>query len=171
LQLAAYRINKTNVSTTDPDNPDFSIAVGEARSQGVELDIVGEPIQGWNIIAAYAYTDAEITKDNFFTVGNRLANVPQQSASLWSTYEIQQGPVKGFGLLYVGDRFGDTDNSFTLPSYLRTDAALFYRKDKFRIGLNFQNLFNVNYFSSAAFRESIYIGDPLTVIGSVSIEF
>ncbi len=173
--LAAYRINKTNVSTADPDNPDFSIAVGEARSQGVELDIVGEPIQGWNIIAAYAYTDAEVTKDNFFSVGNRLANVPQHSASLWSTYEIQQGPVKGFGLgfglLYVGDRFGDTGNSFTLPSYLRTDAALFYRKNNFRIGLNFQNLFNVNYFSSAAFRESIYIGDPLTVIGSVSIEF
>jgi iron complex outermembrane recepter protein len=173
--LAAYRINKTNIATTDPNNPDFSIAVGEARSQGIELDIVGEPIKGWNIIATYAYTDAEITKDNFFTVGNRLANVPRHSASLWSTYEIQKGPAKsfgfGFGLLYVGDRFGDTDNSFTLPGYLRTDAALFYRRDKFRIGLNFQNLFDVDYFKSAAFRESVYIGDPFTMIGSISIEF
>jgi iron complex outermembrane recepter protein len=173
--LAAYRINKTNIATTDPNNPDFSIAVGEARSQGIELDIVGEPIKGWNIIAAYAYTDAEITKDNFFAVGNRLANVPRHSASLWSTYEIQKGPAKGFGfglgLLYVGDRFGDADNSFILPGYLRTDAALFYRRGKFRLGLNFQNLFNVDYFKSAAFRESIYIGDPFTVIGSVSIEF
>jgi iron complex outermembrane recepter protein len=173
--LAAYRINKTNISTTDPNNPDFSIAVGEARSQGIEFDIVGEPIKGWNIIAAYAYTDAEITKDNFFAVGNRLANVPRHSASLWSTYEIQKGSLKGFGfglgLVYVGDRFGDTDNTFVLPGYLRTDAALFYRSDKFRIGLNFQNLFNVNYFSAAAFRESIYVGDPFTVIGSVSIEF
>jgi iron complex outermembrane receptor protein len=68
--LAAYRINKTNISTTDPNNPGFSIAVGEARSQGIELDIVGEPIKGWNIIAAYAYTDAEITKDNFESVPN-----------------------------------------------------------------------------------------------------
>jgi iron complex outermembrane receptor protein len=173
--LAAYRINKTNISTTDPNNPDFSIAVGEARSQGIELDIVGKPIKGWNIIAAYAYTDAEITKDNFFAVGNRLANVPRHSASLWSTYEIQKGAAKGlgfgFGLLYVGDRFGDTDNTFILPGYLRTDAALFYRRDKFRIGLNFQNLFDVDYFKSAAFRESIYVGDPFTVIGSVSIEF
>jgi iron complex outermembrane receptor protein len=173
--LAAYRINKTNIATTDPNNPDFSIAVGEARSQGIELDIVGEPIKGWNIIAAYAYTDAEITRDNFFAVGNRLANVPRHSASLWSTYEIQKGPAKGFGfglgLLYVGDRFGDADNSFTVPGYLRTDAALFYRRDRFRIGLNFQNLFNVDYFKSAAFRESVYIGDPFTVIGSVSIEF
>jgi iron complex outermembrane recepter protein len=173
--LAAYRINKTNIATTDPNNLDFSIAVGEARSQGIELDIVGEPIKGWNIIATYAYTDAEITKDNFFAVGNRLANVPRHSASLWSTYEIQKGPAKGFGfglgLLYVGDRFGDADNSFTLPGYLRTDAALFYRRDKFRIGLNFQNLFDVDYFKSAAFRESVYVGDPFTVIGSVSVEF
>jgi iron complex outermembrane receptor protein len=173
--LAAYQINKTNISTTDPNNPDFSLAVGEAQSQGIELDIIGEPIQGWNIIAAYAYTNAEITQDNFFTVGNRLANVPKHSASLWSTYQIQAGPAKGIGFglgfLYVGDRFGDTGNSFILPSYLRTDAALYYRRDKFKIGLNFQNLFNVEYFKSAAFRESIYVGDPFTVIGSVSIEF
>jgi iron complex outermembrane receptor protein len=173
--LSAYRINKTNIATTDPANPDFSIAVGEVRSQGIELDIVGEPIKGWNLIASYAYTDAEVTQDNFFSVGNRVANVPLHSASLWSTYEIQKGDLKGFGvglgLFFVGDRQGDFDNTFTLPGYLRTDATLFYRRDKFRLGLSFQNLFNVNYIkSSAQFRESIYPGEPFTVIGSVSIE-
>jgi iron complex outermembrane receptor protein len=149
--------------------------VGEVRSQGIELDIVGEPIKGWNLIASYAYTDAEVTQDNFFSVGNRVANVPLHSASLWSTYEIQKGDLKGFGvglgLFFVGDRQGDFDNTFTLPGYLRTDATLFYRRDKFRLGLSFQNLFNVNYIkSSAQFRESIYPGEPFTVIGSVSIE-
>jgi iron complex outermembrane recepter protein len=173
--LSAYRINKTNIATTDPANPDFSIAVGEVRSQGIELDIVGEPIKGWNLIASYAYTDAEVTQDNFFSVGNRVANVPLHSASLWSTYEIQKGDLKGFGfglgLFFVGDRQGDFDNTFTLPGYFRTDVTLFYRRDKFRIGLSFQNLFNVNYIkSSAQFRESIYPGEPFTVIGSVSIE-
>jgi iron complex outermembrane recepter protein len=173
--LSAYRINKTNIATTDPANPDFSIAVGEVRSQGIELDIVGEPIKGWNLIASYAYTDAEVTQDNFFSVGNRVANVPLHSASLWSTYEIQKGDLKGFGfglgLFFVGDRQGDFDNTFTLPGYFRTDATLFYRRDKFRVGLSFQNLFNVNYIkSSAQFRESIYPGEPFTVIGSISIE-
>jgi iron complex outermembrane receptor protein len=174
--LAAFRIDKTNISTSDPNDPTASLAVGEVRSQGIELDIVGKPLPGWNIIAAYAYTDAKITQDNFFTVGNRLANVPKNSASLWSTYEIQKGPVKGLGfglgLLYVGDRSGDLDNSFELPGYFRTDAAIFYQTEQVRVGINFQNLFDVNYFpSSAQFRESVYVGDPFTVVGSVSIQF
>ncbi|MEH2081941.1 MAG: TonB-dependent receptor [Nostoc sp.] len=56
--LAAYQIAKTNVLTTDLNNPSFSIQVGEQRSRGVELDIAGEILTGWKIIAAYAYTDA-----------------------------------------------------------------------------------------------------------------
>ena len=131
--LAAYEITKENVATTDPDNTDFSIAVGEVRSRGIELDVVGEIADGWNIIASYAYTVAEITEDNFFSLGNRLANVPENSASLWTTYEIQKGSWQGLGfgtgLFFVGDRQGDLDNSFQLPSYVRTDAAIYYHRN------------------------------------------
>jgi len=50
-------------------------------SRGIELDI-GEITDSWNIIASYAYTDAEITSGNeFLRNGNRLTNVPN-SASL-----------------------------------------------------------------------------------------
>lgn len=174
--LAAYQISKENVATTDPNNTDFSIAVGEVRSRGIELDVIGEILDGWNIIASYAYTDAEITEDNFFSVGNELANVPENSASLWTTYEIQSGSLQGLGfgagLFFVGDRQGDLDNSFQLPSYVRTDAAIYYRRNNWRAAVNFQNLFNVDYIrSSAGFREAIYPGEPFTVIGSVSVQF
>jgi iron complex outermembrane recepter protein len=174
--LAAYQINKNNIGTTDPDNPDFSIAVGEARSRGIELDVAGEILPGWNVIAAYAYTDAEITQDNFYEVGNRLSNVPENSFSLWTSYEFQKGFLEGFGVgtgvFYVGDRQGDFDNSFTLPSYTRTDAVLFYRQNNWEASLNFQNLFDVDYIkSSENYREAIRPGNPFTVIGSVSVKF
>ena len=174
--LAFYQIDRDNFSTTDPDNPDFSIAAGEVRSRGIELDVAGEILPGWNVIAAYAYTDAEITEDNDFPVGNKLENVPENSASLWTSYEIQQGTFKGLGagagVFFVGDRQGDLDNTFTLPSYVRTDAALFYRQDNWQANLNFQNLFDVDYIrSSETFREALRPGDPFTVIGSVSVEF
>ncbi|NJN05043.1 MAG: TonB-dependent receptor [Leptolyngbyaceae cyanobacterium RM1_1_2] len=67
--LSAYQINKTNITTPDPNNPDFSIQIGEQRSRGVELDVGGEILPGWNITAAYAYTDAEVTEDNSVSVG------------------------------------------------------------------------------------------------------
>jgi len=127
------------------------------------------------VIASYAYTDAEITKDNTFAVGNRRNNVPYNQASLWTTYEIQQGDLRGLGfglgLFYVGERQGDLANTFTLASYLRTDAALYYRRDGFRAALNIRNLFDTDYASFADSPTYIRRGAPFTIIGSLSWEF
>lgn len=46
----------------------------------------------------------------------------------------------------MGERAGDLDNSFEVPDYLRTDAALFYRRDRLRVALNIRNLFDEDYF-------------------------
>ncbi|MEH2263860.1 TonB-dependent siderophore receptor [Nostoc sp.] len=173
--LAAYHLTKSNVLTTDPTDANFSIQVGEQTSKGIELDIVGQIMPGWNVIASYGYTDARVTRDNDLPVGNRLQNVAENTASLWTSYELQQGDFKGLGfglgLYYVGDRPGDFEQSFILPSYFRTDAALFYKQDKWRFGLNFKNLFDVNYYVETQGREVVYPGEPFTVIGSVSFTF
>lgn len=174
--LAFYQIDRANVATTDPDNPDFSIAAGEVSSRGIELDVAGEMLPGWKIIASYAYTDAEISESNDFPEGNKLENVPENSASLWTTYQFQQGTLQGLGfgagVFFVGERQGDIDNTVTLPSYVRTDAAIFYRQDNWQANLNFQNLFDVEYIrSSEGFREFLKPGEPFTVIGSFSVQF
>ena len=177
--LAFYDLTRSNVLTDDPDpdpaHSDFSVQTGEQRSRGAELSISGEIIPGWNIIAGYAYTNAEITQDNTFTVGNRLNNVPENAFNLWTSYEIQRGTLQGFGLglgfFYVAERQGDLDNSFQLPSYLRTDAAIFYKRDRFRTAVNFRNLFNVDYFESTSGLSQVYPGAPFTVQGTISWQF
>lgn len=174
--LAAFEITKENVAAPDPDNPDFSLAVGEIRSRGIEFDVAGEILEGWNIIASYAYIDAEVTEASFVPEGNTPDNVADHTASLWTTYEIQSGVMEGlgfgFGLFYVNNRPGDFDNTYELSSYLRTDAALFYRRDNWRIALNIQNLFDVDYIRySEGFREANTPGEPLSIVGSVSVTF
>lgn len=152
--------------------------VGEQRSRGIELDITGEVLPGWNIVAAYALTDAEVTTDNSTpsTVGNRLIGIPQHQASLWTTYTLQKGALQGLGfgleLFYIGERQGDLENSFRVDSYLRTDAALYYRRNGFKAAINVRNLFDINYVSSVNFG-TLFInrGNPLTIVGSVSWEF
>lgn len=174
--LALYSLTRSNVLTPDPEDFNFSIQTGEQRSRGIELDVSGEILSGWNVVAGYAYTDAEITEDNTFEVGNRLNNVPEHSANLWTTYEIQGGHFEGLGfglgLFFVGDRPGDTENTFELPSYLRTDAAIFYRRENLRAAINIKNLFDIEYFEATQQnRNRVYRGNPLTVEATISWEF
>ena len=176
--LAYFDITKQNVAVTDPDNRLFSIPTGEQRSRGVELDVTGEILPGWNIIAAYAYIDAELTADtNTDIVGNRLFNVPKHSASLWTTYEIQTGRAQGLGFgvgfNFVGEREGDLDNSFQADSYFLTNAAIFYRRNDWRFGFNFKNLFDINYIEAVETGRSGANSpdEPFTVIGSISVQF
>jgi iron complex outermembrane recepter protein len=174
--VAAYNITKSNIATTDLANPDFSIPIGKQRNQGIELNVAGQILPGWNVIASYSYIDAKITEDNDGLAGNRPPNVPFNTASFWTIYEFQRGNLQGLGfglgLFYVGDRQGDTDNTYTIPSYLRTDAAVYYQRNNWRAGINIQNLFNEKYFQAANFgRVAIEPGAPLTVIGSFSVTF
>ncbi|MEA5600481.1 TonB-dependent siderophore receptor [Nostoc sp. UHCC 0252] len=172
--LAFYQITRQNVLTPDPVDPqNFSINTGEQRSRGVELDITGQILPGWNIIANYAYTDAVVTKDEDIPVGSRLYGVPENSASLWTTYQIQSGNLQGLGfglgLAFVGEQETRLPSTLTLPSYVRADAAIFYRRDRYKIGLNFKNISNVRYYTLDGY--FIYPAAPFTVQGTVSFDF
>jgi iron complex outermembrane receptor protein len=172
--LALYQLTLSNVLTTDPNHVTYSIATGEQRSRGIELNVTGEILPGWNMIASYAYTDARVTKDNQYPVGNQLVNVPENSASLWTTYTFRKGNLQGLGfglgLFYVGERQGDLRNSFSVPSYLRLDAAVYYQIDRLRIALNLKNLSDVQYFTPRTIN-LVYPEDPFIVEGRVSWEF
>ncbi len=177
LTLAAFDIRKQNVATPDPQNPLFSVQTGEVASRGFDLNLGGEVLPGWNVVAAYTYLDAFVSKDNTDIVGNKLANVPANQFSLWSTYEIQQGSLQGLGFglgfFYVDNRPGDLDNTYTLPNYFRTDAALYYRRNNWRVQLNIENLFNIEYFTSSTFgsRLGINPGAPFSVRGTIAVDF
>jgi len=174
--LAAYHLTKRNIAVTDPNNTDFSIAVGEQRSRGIELDVLGEILPGWNIIASYAHTDAEVTEDGgSIFEGNRLADVPQNAASLWTTYELQSGDLQGLefglGLFYASDRPGNLSNDYEIPSYLRTDARVGYTRNNWQLALNFLNLFDVDYIQNGSFGRTANPGTPFTILGTISVEF
>ncbi|MCL1472552.1 TonB-dependent siderophore receptor [Argonema antarcticum] len=175
--LSYFDITKQNVATADPNDPFSSVATGEQKSRGVELDVVGEILPGWNIIASYAYIDAEVSQDNTIPVGNQLAGIPRNSASLWTTYTIQKGDLQGlgfgFGFNYAQSRVGDLENTFDLPSHFVTNAGIFYRRDNWQVAFNVKNLFNVDYIDGIPNTRvaGISPGEPLTVIGSVSIRF
>lgn len=186
--LAYYHLTKQNIMTRDFNSPDpfASASIGEARSQGIELDTLGQVTDEFSVAGNYAFTDARITRDYSGLQGNRLNNVPEHSGSLWFKYEIHHyNPLNGLsfgvGMFAAGQRQGDNDNTFALPGYVRLDtfAAYSHQLGKSRLitQFNIRNLLDKTYYEStdpfqnAPPRVGIYPGAPLTAMGSIRLEF
>ncbi|WP_019866471.1 TonB-dependent siderophore receptor [Methylovulum miyakonense] len=177
--IAYFYLTKQNVLTPDPVNSQFSVALGEARSQGIEFDMKGQVSDAVSLIGTYAYTDARITKSNSDDLGNRLLNVPEHSGSIWGKYDFVNTPLQGLsfgsGVYLASQREGDNANSFQLPGYARLDAMAAYSMNvvgtKLTTQLNVNNLLDKRYFASSANQASILPADALTIIGSVRLEY
>ncbi|MDP3332512.1 MAG: TonB-dependent receptor [Methylococcaceae bacterium] len=176
--LAYYDLTKQNTLTPDPNNSRLSVAIGEARSRGVEFDMKGQLSDALNMIATYAYADTKITKDNSGNQGNRLPYAPLHSGSLWLKYDFQPEFLKGFSLgagVYAADkRYGDAANSFFDDAYARLDLMAAYRfnvgPSKLTTQLNINNVTDTEYFT---LRNRAYNlpAEPLTVLGSIRLEY
>ncbi len=174
--VAAYRIKKQNVSTTDPVNTGFNVQTGEITSDGVELDVVGSPVTGLNLVGNLSVNDARVSRTTVAnTLGRRSANVPDKMAGLWASYELQNAAWRGWGggagVNYVAERPGlDTATSFYLPSYTRWDASLWYRAAHWQVALKVNNLFDkVHYVSATA--QGIAPGTPRNFMLSTRYQF
>ena len=169
VDAAIYQIEKKNVLTTDPLDSTFSVAAGQVRSRGFDLNVAGNITPEWRVIGGYAYVDAEVTKDNTIRVGSRLANIPRNSFSLLNVYEFQDGALKGLGLgaggKYVAERVGQTSNTpFSMGAYTVVDLLGYYKvNDKVRLNLDVKNLFNRDYEEGAFGNVYAYPGEPRTV--------
>ncbi|AJQ47234.1 TonB-dependent siderophore receptor [Pseudomonas putida] len=176
VDAAIYHIVKENVLTRDPADPNYSVAAGQVRSRGLDINIAGNITPEWRVIGGYAYVDAEVTKDNRLPTGTRLANIPRNSFSLLNTYEFQDGFVKGLGLgvgvKYVDDRNGQTEAvTYNMDQYTVVDLLGFYQlNEHVRLNLDVKNLFNKEY-DEGAFNTYAYPGAPRTVQAGVSYTF
>ena len=182
-----FELDKTNVPYADPNPAHIcagggglpggcSLLAGAARSKGPELDIQGEILPGWNVIATYTNDDVRLTKGaapnlsgsavgqtGALAVGERFPGVARNQASLWSTYEFQNdSALKGFkigaGYHYMGSRpVNDTLNYAPyvwplLSSYGTVDLmaaySFNYAGSKMTAQLNVTNLFDRTYYPS-----------------------
>jgi iron complex outermembrane receptor protein len=174
---ALFEIEKENVLVTENL---VTRAVGAARSRGIELDLSGRLTNRFDLIASYAYLDAKITKDLPANVGKLLTNVPRNTASLFLVHHIG-APADGGrwrtggGFRYVGQRAGDTANSFYLGDYTVADAFVSYETRiagrPGRLQLNVKNLADKTYYKSSGGNLRIDVGEPRQVVLQASVEF
>ena len=175
--LAVFRTDKTNVLSADPVNSGFSLAVGKARSRGVEFEMSGRLPADLRLQLNYSYIDAEVSEDaldvNFgysLRSGDPLINIAKNSGSLLLFKDIDLGGptvTLGGGVNYVGKRLGETgfkfaDGSFfMLPGYTLTRLmASFSPNDHLKLSGEVTNVFDKDYFPSSYSRLWLMPGAP-----------
>jgi iron complex outermembrane receptor protein len=172
--LALYRIEKSNVLTTNPVNTDYSLPAGAVASKGVELDVAGELRRGLRLSGAWAYTDARVTRgDNTIRSGSRFPNVPRQSANLLLVAGDARASL-GAGINHVGERFGDVaaSSDFRLPAYTTARLlAAWAPRPGWRLALNVDNLFDRRYYASSYSQLWVAPGSTRTATATLSTRF
>lgn len=180
--LAIYQLTRQNVTTADPVYLDFVVVTGEQRSRGIEAELQWQPVRGLSLNLAYTYVDATVTKDNFFTVGAPLSNVPKHNIGAFAQYQIQDGALAGLGatlgVSYNSKRNGDvystrSDGSVLiwLPAYTLVDAGLSYKRDGWGAQLTVANLFNKRYWPDTGGIDRVTPGNPRSWRLTLSREF
>lgn len=174
FNAAAYRLDRSNVAIADPIDPTRSLLVDGQRTEGLELEVSGNPGTRWQIAGGYAWQDGRLTATQSATArrGATLAMLPVHSFSLWNRVDVTQRLGVGVGLIHRGDSFTSVDNTVAMPAFTRLDAGLFFDATrKLRAQVNVENLLNTVYYPSAHNNTNITPGSPRALRVSLITRF
>ncbi|GAA0867533.1 TonB-dependent siderophore receptor [Brevundimonas basaltis] len=171
LTAAVFRLDRTNATTPDPQNPTATINVGETRTEGFELAVTGVVRPNWQVSGGYAWLDARLQGNESV----RLAQTPEHQFSLWNRYDVNPRLGIGLGVIHQAGQYAAIRTSAAttrLPAFTRVDAAAYYRvSEGVELQLNIENLFDTTYFPDAHNNNNISTGAPLNARLTLSSRF
>ena len=195
LTAALFRTDRRNylVASGDPNVPQQQLD-GKARVDGVQVGVAGNITRQWAVFANYAHLRSEVLQsvsDHTLLLtgldgqkGNPLANTPENSANLWTTYKLPRGFTVGYGLNYTSWVWATASNATataiynraTIPGFVLHNLMASYDVSRaVSLQLNVLNLFDKEYFSQLRTVSTtsgwVYPGTGRTAILSASVSF
>lgn len=173
LTTAVFRLDRTNTRSTDPNDPTRIVQTGSQRTNGIEFGGNGNLTRKWRILGGYGFQDAFVTSATTAArAGAQVAQAPHHTFSLWNNYQLLRRLGAGLGVLNRSDMFAAIDNTVTLPSYTRADAAVFFTvTERVRLQANVENLFDRRYYTNADSNTNISPGFPRAVRVALTARF
>lgn len=177
--LSVYELTRNNLLESDLSDPTGQsvINLGEVRVRGLEFEATGQITQDLDVAMGFAWMDSEtISTQNPLTIGREFYGVPNVQGSLRLRYDTSRWLIPGLsvgaGVIYVGDRAGDTMNRFTLPDYWRFDAGLYYQVKNWRFKLTCENVADERYYTGSQNRPNNVIpGAPRLFAFGAEVKF
>lgn len=177
--VAVFKTRQDNVAESigfDPDLGQTLYRGVNARSQGVEVDVAGEPLPGLQLSGGYAYVDIEDDQ------GDKARTfIPRHTVRLSAVYsppsldELRMGVSARYqsriSQLYEAFTADGEDATMTQKGYAIVDLMARYQVTKnVSLAVNVDNVTNVKYWTSLQWDQAYY-GAPRTVRGTVGFSF
>ncbi len=167
VTAALFRNEKTNARVPS-DSVSGSVVVleGESRVDGLELGVSGRIRENWSVFAGYVFLDSEMVQSVSDRVarsagdpqkGHALANTPENSGTLWTTYTFDEWDLDlSYGLRFASGAYmsngpttvGSVTIDPKIPSYVVHNAAALYTFGQASLQLNLNNITNEEYFAT-----------------------
>ncbi|WAC59679.1 TonB-dependent receptor [Brevundimonas sp. SL130] len=154
LSAALFQTTRKNAIILVSGTTDYEQA-GEVEVKGLELGVSGSITPAWTVFGGYTYMDSELVEGAYTSVneGDPLANTPEHTASLFSTYRVTRKLTLGGGVYYTSKSFGGNQggagggtNRIYAPEWTRVDAFASYDlTDRASLQLNVKNLTDEEY--------------------------
>ena len=153
---ASYFDSEQTIATRDSDTGENSEIVG-LQVDGIELELKGQVTEKLSLAIGYSDLDGETAK------GGEPREIPEYTASLWATYEVNDRFGIGFGVTAQGESNIKNDKpGLILPDYTRVDFAAYYDlADDLSIQLNVENVTDELYFPHSHSTHQASVGEPL----------
>ncbi|WP_314239766.1 TonB-dependent receptor [Capnocytophaga leadbetteri] len=181
--LAVFKITQENSLEQSPKagKADWRVPVDE-ESNGFELDVAGQILPNFSVVANYAYTDARIVKlkeeGAIKDLNVQRPSTPRHAANLWTKYIFENGSLKGLGagigVSYASERLGQVGRRATAasyPDYTLLNAVLYYKVKDVQLQLNVNNVLNRTYWISGYDNLRNFPGAPRNINASVTYRF
>ena len=153
---ASYFDSEQTIATRDSDTGENSEIVG-LQVDGIELELKGQVTEKLSLAIGYSDLDGETAK------GGEPREIPEYTASLWATYEVNDRFGIGLGITSQGESNIKNDKpGLILPDYTRVDFAAYYDlADDLSIQLNVENVTDELYFPHSHSTHQASVGEPL----------
>tara|TARA_R110002051_G_scaffold178085_2_gene247906 strand:+ start:7923 stop:10067 length:2145 start_codon:yes stop_codon:yes gene_type:complete len=185
MTVALFRIEQDNLAQVDvgafvpgtlPPEQAYLGAQGTV-SKGFEIEVTGQPVEGWNISLGYSQFDAEDASGTAVSTDQ-----PGQLLKLFTTYRLT-GPlndlVVGGGVNFRSKQYSEGLNPVTsAPFRFQQDAytlvslmARYDLTDSLQIQANADNLLDETYYSQIGFYSQYRYGAPRNYTVSLTYRF
>ena len=162
---ALYRLDRSNSTARDPNDPSRTVQTGRQRTTGFELGVTGNVTRRWQVAGGWATQRARIeSATTSAQKGATVPLVPQTTLSLWNRYQLASRLGGGIGVVHQSRVYAAIDNAVTLPSFTRVDAAAYVALLRdVRVQFNVENVLDERYFPTSHGNNNIMPGAPRSV--------